>query len=474
MITCYIKKIFICCFFVSFIFSEDLKCYERKCLIKDESITKEKELTSDKSLTNEKSLLKELTITQDKTITAGAEDAVGSMAVTVSNGTEDNIKNIIANVYFDTEFETYINDYGKWLKLVTPKKPSARFEFAKYFYDWQSGGQSEDFFSYSEKRTEQEQQIALCYDEAIKKFGIGTAIIATTWIVSFVLPGGSIYQTAILIIAKAATEEAIFGGAIGGIASCGIALFQGKTGNELIHTTVNGIADGYLIGAITGLVTGTGKVYQLANDIKKINTGTEIRSIYNGKVYDYNGNYLGKFKGELTEINGRVIINQELVGTINNNGIEYKWMLADDGNGNFFKIVNPDFTKVKLIDKIYTPPRYLWSNTESAKNWCQKEYLKDLADPNVESILGIPKKEAAMRLQYEKHENLLDLNFLKTNNLTKTEVNQFLKRYSGGAWHHLPESGKLIYVPKNHYVLAPHTGGDSFWGSKLTEESIEW
>lgn len=467
------RKVFIILFSI---FSVNLlySLPKKGLLTRQDSLTNNGKLTEDKHLTTEKSITENKSLTENKTITNDTEDFIGTSSVVVTNNKASTTLNTKANISFDTRFETYINEYGKWLKVVIPENPNARYEFSKYFYEWQWSGQSEIFFSYSEYRTAQEQQIALCYDEAIKKFGIGTTVIATTWIVSFVLPGGSIYQTDVLIIAKATTEGAIFGGAIGGITSCGIALFQGKTGNELIHSTVNGIADGYLIGAVTGLVTGTGKVYKMANEIEKISTGTELKSIYNGKIYDNNGKYLGNFKGELTEINGRSIINKELVGTVNDNGIEYKWMLADDGNGNFFKIVNPDFTKEKIVGKIYTPPKTFWSNTEASKNWCQKEYLKDLADPNVENILGISKKEAAMRLQFEKGKNLLDSNFLKTNNFTKTEVKQFLKEYSGGAWHHLPESGKLIYVPKNHNVLAPHTGGDSFWGSKLTEESIEW
>ena len=102
--------------------------------------------------------------------------------------------------------------------------------------------------------------------------------------------------------------------------------------------------------------------------------------------------------------------------------------------------------------------------------------MKDLANPNVERILGISKKEAAMRLQFEKGLNLRDPAFLKSNGLTNKQVTEFLGRYDGGAWHHMPSSGDMIYVPKNHYQLAPHTGGDSFWGSKSGNIAgeIEW
>ncbi|MBR0033069.1 MAG: hypothetical protein IJP61_12405 [Treponema sp.] len=446
---------------------------KKKTLSENRSLSEQKTLTENSYLTENKHLTEEKFLTENEALTEGVSERIGAYAVTVEANKAGAVSNTVSDVFFDTEFEAYTNEYGKWLKLVIQNNQNARYQFARYFSDWQWSDQSSDFFSYSENRAEYERRIELCYDAAVKKFGIGTAIIATTWIVSFMLPGGSIYREAFVIIAKATTEQAIAGGAIGGLISLGTGFIQGKRGDELAYGTINGVADGYLVGSLTGFATGTSKVYKMANEIEKIR-GEEIKSIWNGKVYDSKGNNIGKYKGEVTEINGRSIINKNLVGSTNENDIAYKYMLADDGNGNFFKIVNPDFSNIKIASKTYSPPKYLWGDTEATKKWCQDEYLKDLASPNVERILGISKKEACLRLQFEKGKDVLDSAFLKANNISRNEAKQFLKEYSGGAWHHLPESGKLIYVPKNHYQLAPHTGGDSFWGSKLTEESIEW
>lgn len=372
--------------------------------------------------------------------------------------------------------DPYIGEYGRFL-AVTADTPEARKKFINYFTDWQNLGLNGDFFEYAGSRAQQEKAVEYCYDAALKKFGAGTAIIATTWVVAFVLPGGTIYQAAVIIIAKATTVGALSGSAMGAVTSAGVAVIQGKTGEELLYETVKGAADGYLVGAITGLLEGSGKVYKFAKEAKSLKDFSGTKTIFNNKVYDANGKLVGKYNGEVTQINGRSIINQGLVNQKSEYGIPYKYYLADDGNGNFFKVVNPDFTDVKIVDKVYKVPRNLWNDTEAAKAWCREAYKKDLADPNVTKILGISKKEAAMRLQYEKGYDLYDSVFIKANKLTEKQINEFLKRYSSGAWHHLPSSGELIYVPKNHNVLAPHTGGDSFWGSKLTSasaEAIEW
>lgn len=372
--------------------------------------------------------------------------------------------------------DIYIGRYGEYLE-ATSNNPVVRQRFVNYFSDWQQLGMQEDFFEYSKNRAETEKQIEYCYNAAIAKFGIGTGIIATTWIVAYVVPGGTIYQAAILIIAKSTTIGALSGGAIAGVSSLGIGLLQGKSGEELLYTTVNSVADGYVIGSITGLLNGTGKVYKLSKEAATLKEFSGSKTIFDGKVYEDSGKFLGNYSGEVTNVNGRAIINRGLVGSESNYGIPYKYYLADDGKGNFFRVVNPDFTNCKIIDKVYKPPRELWNNTEAAKAWCREAYKKDLADPNVTKILGITKKEATMRLQFENHLDLRDPVFLKTNKLSEKQVTEFLKRYDTGAWHHLPSSGELIYVPKNHNVLAPHTGGDSFWGSKLVSnglEEIEW
>ena len=133
------------------------------------------------------------------------------------------------------------------------------------------------------------EHLELCYERAIAKFGIGTVIVATTWLVAFVVPGGAIYQFSVITIAKAATAGALSGGPIGGVTSAGVAYLQGKRGDELIYETVNGTADGVLIGAITGVAEGAVRVGLYAKDMKKI---SDAYTIFANRVFDSSGNMI--------------------------------------------------------------------------------------------------------------------------------------------------------------------------------------
>ena len=115
---------------------------------------------------------------------------------------------------------------------------------------------------------------------------------------AFVLPGGSIYQAAVLIIAKEATKQAVIGAASGAVISAGMAMLQGKSGDELIYATINGAADGYLAGAITGVATGGIKVEKLAREAQKMKSVSDVETIFNGKVYDANGKFIEDYVEE--------------------------------------------------------------------------------------------------------------------------------------------------------------------------------
>jgi len=150
----------------------------------------------------------------------------------------------------------YKGIYGDWLEVVKIADPNTRADFARYFADWQ-WSQNEDFLKYSSTRAEREKRIEFCYNAAIAKFGVGAAIVGTVWVVSWVVPGGQIVSVSLIVIAKATTVAAFSGGAVGGVLSAGVAYAQGRRGNELLYATVNGAADGFLIGAVTGLTQGT-------------------------------------------------------------------------------------------------------------------------------------------------------------------------------------------------------------------------
>ena len=217
--------------------------------------------------------------------------SIGIYNIVVKKNNIDPYENIEDSIIQNSMVDSYMNEYGKFLEIVTSIDPKNREKFFQYFSDWQWSGQNENFFKYSKNCAEREKKIELCYDGAIKKFGIGTSIVATVWIVSWVVPGGQVVSTAMLVIAKSTTIAALSGGTIGGITSASIAYIQGKRDDELMYVTINGAADGYLIGAITGFAQGT------FTAIKNFSGAIAIeKNIYTkaGLVFDKNGKTIGK------------------------------------------------------------------------------------------------------------------------------------------------------------------------------------
>ena len=249
-------------------------------------LTGNSQLTGESSLTGDDYLTGSDYLTGNDSLTEGEGESVGTYRSTVRRTTVPTTSSTAHSTVRSTVHDTYSNGYGKYLEATLSNNPNARADFARYFSDWQWSGQRQDFFTYAESRAEQERRIALTYDAALAKFGIGTAIVATTWIVSYILPGGTIYQAAVLVIAKAVTAEAVGGAASGAVISAGIAYLQGKRGDELIHATVEGAADGYLVGAVTGLVSGGVGVARMAKSATKID---DVYTVFGNRVYDRQG-----------------------------------------------------------------------------------------------------------------------------------------------------------------------------------------
>ena len=248
-------------------------------------------LNKNNNLINERHIL----VDDSKNLVEVSSDGIGAYSIIVQDISTDSYQSSVDISVQKIIKDSYVNGYGEFLEVVTSKDPLAREKFFSYLFDWQWSGQNKDFLSYAESRAEQEKQIALCYDKAIAKFGIGTAIVATTWIVAIVVPGGTIYQVAIIAIAKATTAGAFSGGAIGAVTSCAIGYLQGKRGDDLLCATVNGAADGYLVGAITGIAEGSVKVAKMMKDAKKLKNISGTETIFNGNVYDETGKLIGKY-----------------------------------------------------------------------------------------------------------------------------------------------------------------------------------
>lgn len=187
--------------------------------------------------------------------------------------------------------------FGKWHKTVLAADPKTKADFVRYLADWQ-WSQKEDFLTYSSNRAEQEKKVERCYSAAIAKFGVGTAIVGTIWIVSWVVPGGQVFSVSLLVIAKATTVAALSGGAVGGLLSAGISYAQGKRGEELLYETINGATDGYLIGAMTGVVLGSYSAVKTFSNAIAVdgNIYTKSGLVFSGKgnVFSGKGSLIGR------------------------------------------------------------------------------------------------------------------------------------------------------------------------------------
>ena len=222
----------------------------------------------------------------DKSLTVfnEGENEYGIFKVIAEKGSRNIVQSVTESSKYSIVESPVSGIFGKWHKTVLAADPKTKADFVRYLADWQ-WSQKEDFLTYSSNRAEQEKKVERCYSAAIAKFGVGTAIVGTIWIVSWVVPGGQVFTVSLLVIAKATTVAALSGGAVGGLLSAGISYAQGRHGEELLYETINGTADGYLIGAVTGAVLGS---YSAVKTFSKAiavegNVYTKSGLVFNGK-----------------------------------------------------------------------------------------------------------------------------------------------------------------------------------------------
>ena len=257
-------------------------------------IQQESSLTDNSSLITESSLKEKNTLIQDSELISEDKNAVGAYSKIISSSTIESTSNNKEEIFEIIEEGLFVNNYGTYLNTVTSKDPLARHKFVTYFTDWQWSGQKNDFLSYSSERAKKEKRIEICYDNAIKRFGIGTAIIATTWVVSFVVPGGTIVYSTILMITKATTWGALSGAAFDGVISAGKSIYSGHSIDEIVFETIDGASEGYFFGAAAGFVEGTLHVAAITQTTKKIK---DLYIIFGEQIYDKSGRLIVNLSG---------------------------------------------------------------------------------------------------------------------------------------------------------------------------------
>jgi len=277
--------------------------------------------------------------------------SIGVYDIVVSKTQRDVYDSVVDSLIQETIKSSYANGYEKWLEITSSASPEVRQSFVRYFSDWQWQGQKESFFTYAKSRAEREQQIDRIYKAAVTKFGVGSALVATTWIVSYVTPAGQILSLSLLIIAKQTTMQAISGAVIGGLTQASLAYIEGKRGEELLYATINGSADGFLIGAITGLATG---VFQ---SVKIFSGATVVEDeilTKTGLVLDKKGKVIGKairFSGIADD--GIYYVGKNCSSVFNKYGREVAKVVESNGKS-ILKKQNGDILGYLIDGKIFS------------------------------------------------------------------------------------------------------------------------
>jgi len=212
------------------------------------------------------------------------EREYGGFEVVAEKGFQDIAQSVTESSEYSIVESPVSGIFGEWRKTVLAADPKTKADFISYLADWQ-WSQKEDFLAYSSSRAEQEKKVERCYNAAIAKFGAGTAVVGTVWVVSWVVPGGQVLSVSLLVIAKTATIAALSGGAVGGLLSAGISYAQGQRGKELLYETASGAADGYLIGSLTGAVLGSYSAVKTFSNAVAVegNIYTKSGLVFNGK-----------------------------------------------------------------------------------------------------------------------------------------------------------------------------------------------
>ena len=406
---------------------------------------------------------------------------IGAYRSSVQGNRENVRRSPYASSSLPVQGDPYYNGYGAYLEAVASTDPLAREAFVAYFSDWQRSGQEKGFLPYTKDRAEQERRLALCYDAALKKFGAGTAIVAATWIIACMVPGGGVCHAAVMYIARGTTAAAFGGGVIGALFSAGVSLIQGKRGSELLYATVNGAADGFLLGAVTGLATETfaavhlfadaiavsGKIYTTSGLVFDANGGMVGRVIRFASIDAEDGiYYIGKKSATVFDKTGKEVAK---IAKVRNRYVLYR------ENGRIVGYLGKDMELVSYCDPY--SPAMVKGQWRAAPGQETKLAVQELAKRNGQfnprtgrfldavdgqEIVGVPEMGHA-----NGHEYVNELQRAYVKGLSEDEFRSLMKD---------PSIYRLEsqYGNRSHLREAPSIGIDSFPGVKKEIEGELW
>lgn len=281
-------------------------------------------------LSNESSLVRAL-----ETTTIGGFSSMKE--ISTSDPSETEIQISFTNTYETTTIDSFFGDIENFYVLTL----SDDFQqFSDYFTEWEKSP-STDFLEWSKKRYTQEELIRNLYDKALKEFGVGTSIICLN-IVVFSAATGPVHAIAYLMLTSS-IECASVGSIVGAIGNAIVSTINNDPTALTFAKTLEGMANGYMIGAITGTAKGLIKGINKFSGTKKIKEGL-IRK--DGAVFNEKGKLIGEGyfapNGEITHYSTNGILKDikdgRIIGRVSEkNGFKF---LTYDEETRPFAVIN--------------------------------------------------------------------------------------------------------------------------------------
>lgn len=222
------------------------------------------------------------------------------------------LKKIIASLLLLVfSFSVFANN--SWYKKNSSWHTDAQWysgntSWYSYEYHWKSDGikldNQKEFVNELSKfisskvqvsEVEKEKKLNEIYAKALKKFAIGTAVIAVE-VVLYTF-GGPVVSAIALCSLKGSTSMAVSGALAGGAASIFYSAAEGDDFDTIISKSIDSASDGYMVGAIIGGTIGGVSGYKNLKD--------QIQS-YSSCGYDYDIDELGR----PTHVSGKLRLEQ--------------------------------------------------------------------------------------------------------------------------------------------------------------------
>lgn len=226
------------------------------------------------------------------------------------------LKKIIASLFLLIfSFSVFANN--SWYKKdsswhTDAKWYSSNTSWYSYEYHWKSDGIKLDnqkefvnelskFISSKVKVSEAEKEKKLneIYAKALKKFAIGTTVIAVE--VVLYTYGGPVVSAIALCSLKGSTSMAVSGALAGGIASIFYSAAEGDDFDTIIAKSIDSASGGYMVGAIIGGTIGGVSGYKNLKGQIPSRSGS-----YSSCGYDYDIDELGR----PTHVSGKLRLEQ--------------------------------------------------------------------------------------------------------------------------------------------------------------------